>query len=128
MDFSLQSLLRVAGFVIDLSGVINGRKSMQMLMNVKFPLEPFNSAVRDGSVGDKMRKILSAIQPEVAYFTERDGHRGGVFVVEIKDPSEVPTFAEPFFLTFNAEVELRIAMKPEDLGRANLEALGEKWA
>jgi hypothetical protein len=36
--------------------------------------------------------------------------------------------AEPWFLQFNAEVEYRIAMTPEDLGRADLGALGKKWA
>jgi hypothetical protein len=101
---------------------------MQMLMHVKFPLEPFNSAVRDGSVGEKIRKILADIKPEVAYFTEQDGHRGGVFVVNVNEPSDVPSLAEPWFLTFNAEVEFRVAMKPEDLGRANLDSLGKKWA
>ena len=101
---------------------------MQMLMHVRFPLEPFNSAVRDGSVGEKMRKILADIKPEVAYFTEQDGLRGGIFVVNVNDPSDVPSLAEPWFLTFHAEVEFRIAMKPEDLGRANLESLGKKWA
>jgi len=49
-------------------------------------------------------------------------------VVNVKDPSEVPMLAEPWFLTFNAEVEFRIAMTPEDLARANLGALGKKWA
>jgi hypothetical protein len=47
--------------------------------------------------------------------------------VNVVDSSEVPAFAEPWFLTFNAQVEFRIAMTPEDLGRANLDALGKKW-
>jgi hypothetical protein len=51
-----------------------------------------------------------------------------MFVVNLNDASEIPSFAEPWFLTFNAEVEFRVAMKPEDLGRANLEAIGKKWA
>jgi len=45
-----------------------------------------------------------------------------------EDSSEVPALAEPFFLTFNAEVEFRIAMTPEDLARSGLDALGKKWA
>jgi hypothetical protein len=49
-------------------------------------------------------------------------------VVNVADPSAVPTLAEPWFLTFNAEVEFRIAMTPEDLARASLDALGKKWA
>jgi hypothetical protein len=101
---------------------------MRMIMLVQFPIEPFNTAIRNGSIGDKMHQILDATKPETAYFTERDGHRGGIFVVEVDSPTDVPRLAEPWFLTFNATVEFRIAMTPEDLGRANLGALGKKWA
>ena len=101
---------------------------MRMLMNVKFPIEPFNTAVRDGSIGPKMQKILEAIKPEVAYFTERYGHRGATLVVNVNNPSDVPVLAEPFFLLLNAEVEFRIAMSPEDLARASLDKLGKSWA
>jgi hypothetical protein len=101
---------------------------MRVLMHIKFPLEPFNSAVRDGSAGPKIQKIMEAIKPEAAYFSEHDGHRGGTLVVNMKDASELPSFAEPFFLTFNANIEFRIAMTPEDLAKANLDALGKKWA
>ncbi len=100
---------------------------MRMLMHVTLPLEPFNTAVRDGSAGEKIRRILDATKPEAAYFTEQNGHRGGTFVVDLKDPSEVPALAEPWFLTFNAEIEFRIVMTPEDLGRAGLDGLGKKW-
>jgi hypothetical protein len=101
---------------------------MRMLMHVELPLEPFNTAVRDGTASQKMQRILEAIKPEAAYFSEQNGRRGGVLVVNVKDPSDVPMLCEPWFLTFNAEVELRIAMTAEDLARANLEALGKKWA
>jgi hypothetical protein len=101
---------------------------MRMLMHVRFPLEPFNSAVRNGTAGEKIQRILESIKPEAVYFTEQNGHRGGTLVVNVKDSSEVPALAEPFFLTFNAEVEFRIAMTPEDLARSGLDALGKKWA
>ncbi len=101
---------------------------MRMLMHVHFPLEPFNSAVRDGSIGQKMHKILEAIKPEAAYFCEHNGQRGGTLVVNLNDPSDVPRLAEPWFLTFNAQVEFRVAMTPDDLAHANLESLGKQWA
>jgi hypothetical protein len=100
---------------------------MRMLMHVQLPLEPFNAAVRDGTAGEKIRRILESIKPEAAYFSEQNGRRGGTLVVDVKDASDVPALAEPWFLTFNAEVEFRIAMTPEDLGRANLDVLGKKW-
>lgn len=100
---------------------------MRMLMDVEFPVEPFNAHVRDGSAGAKIKKILEAIKPEAAYFAERNGKRGGTFVVNVNSPSDIPVLAEPFFLTFNASVQFHVAMTPEDLGRANVEALGKQW-
>jgi hypothetical protein len=100
---------------------------MRMLVHVEFPLEPFNTHVKNGTAGQKIQKILEAIKPEAAYFTEFDGKRGGTLVVDVKTPSDIPALAEPFFLTFNAEIRVRIAMTPEDLGRANIDALGKAW-
>ena len=100
---------------------------MRMLVHVEFPLEPFNTMVRNGTAGQKIQKILEAIKPEAAYFTEFDGKRGGTLVVNVNNASDVPALAEPFFLTFNAEIRVRIAMTPEDLGKANLETLGKAW-
>jgi hypothetical protein len=101
---------------------------MRMLMQIQLPPEPFNTAVREGTIGQKMQRILEAIKPEAAYFSEQHGHRGAILVVNVNDASDIPALAEPWFLTFNAEVEFRIAMTPEDLAHANLEALGKKWA
>ena|SRR5579863_9870301 len=100
---------------------------MRMIMLVQCPVEPFNTLVRNGTIGPKMKQILDATKPEAAYFTEREGHRGGIFVVDVKSPSDVPRLAEPWFLTFNAEVEFRIAMTPEELGKAHLDSLGKTW-
>ena len=101
---------------------------MRVLMHLEFPLEPFNTAVRDGSAGPKMKRILEAIKPEAAYFCENHGRRGGTLVVNLDDPSGIPALAEPWFLTFNAQIEFNVAMTPEDLARAGLETLGKKWA
>jgi hypothetical protein len=49
-------------------------------------------------------------------------------IIDIDDASEVPKFAEPWFLTFNADVQFHIAMSPEELGRSGLEKLGKKWS
>lgn len=101
---------------------------MRMLMQVQWPNEPFNTAVRDGTAGKKMQKILAATKPEVAYFTEDDGFRTAFMVINVDDPTQIPALAEPWFLTFHAEVRFRVAMTPEELGRANLESLGKEWA
>ena len=101
---------------------------MKMLMNVRFPHEPFNTLVRDGKVGEIIGRILDDLKPESIYFTEQDGTRGAVAVINVDDSSRIPSFSEPFFLNFDADCEFRIAMSPEDLVNAGLEDLGKKWA
>jgi hypothetical protein len=100
---------------------------MRILLNVKLPHQQFNAAVRDGTAGSKLNQILEAIKPEAVYFTEQDGHRGAVLVVDLPDPSRIPALAEPWFLIFDADVEFRVVMTSEDLDRAGLDELGKKW-
>jgi len=99
-----------------------------MLLWAKFPHEPFNTAVRDGTIGPKMKRILDDAKPEAVYFTEYKGQRTCIMIVDVKDPSQVPAFAEPWFLAFNADVEFHIVMTPQDLERGGLDALGKKWS
>jgi hypothetical protein len=46
----------------------------------------------------------------------------------VADPSKVPALAEPWFLTFNADVKFEIVMTPADLEKAGLDQLGKRWA
>ena len=101
---------------------------MRILLNVKIPHQTFNAAVKDGTAGPKLNRILEAIKPEAVYFTEQNGGRGAVLVVDLPDPSQIPALAEPWFLTFQADVEFRVAMTPDDLKKAGLENLGKKWS
>ena len=100
---------------------------MRMLIDFNFPLEPFNTLVRNGTAGQKIQEILEEIKPEAVYFSERGGKRGGIMIVDVTDPSKVSAIAEPFFLTFNASVEFHIVMGPEELGRTGLDELGKKY-
>ncbi|MGH9615408.1 MAG: DUF3303 domain-containing protein [Acidobacteriaceae bacterium] len=100
---------------------------MRVILKIKLPIEPFNSAVKDGSAGKKIKRILDETKPEAAYFTAVDGHRGGILIVDLADPSKIPSLAEPWFLQFNAECEIHPAMTPEDLAKGSLDKLGKKW-
>ena len=100
---------------------------MRMILNVVFPHEPFNTLAREGTAGEIIGKILEAAKPEAVYFLEDDGQRSGILVINVKDQSEIPSFAEPWFLNFEADCKFRIAMTPEDLQRAGLAELGKKW-
>ena len=100
---------------------------MKMLVNVTCPVEPFNSMVRNGTAGETMVRIIESTRPETIYFTEFDGNRSVVMIVEVASASAVPTIAEPWYLNFEAECEFKIAMSPDDLMKANLSDLGKKW-
>ncbi|HEX5758227.1 MAG TPA: panthothenate synthetase [Thermoanaerobaculia bacterium] len=101
---------------------------MKMLLNVRIPHQQFNDAVKDGTAGSKLNRILEAIKPESVYFTEQNGHRGAVLIVDLPDASKIPALAEPWFLTFQADVEFRIVMTPDDLKNAGLDELGKEWS
>jgi hypothetical protein len=99
-----------------------------MLLQVNFPHARFNAAIKDGTVTKKMQHILEDAKPEAVYFTEIDGQRCALLVVNVEDASKIPTYAEPWFLTFDADIKFRPVMTPDDLSRAGLEALGKKWS
>ncbi len=100
---------------------------MRMLIDVSFPLEPFNTMVKNGTAAQVIDRVMADIKPEAAYFSERGGKRGGILIVDVPDPSKVPAIAEPFFLLFNASVEFHIVMTPDDLAKSGLDDLGKKW-
>ena len=100
---------------------------MRVLLKVMMAHEEFNAAIRNGSVGKKMQRILDEQKPEAAYWTEFDGKRTGLLVVELPDASKIPALAEPWFLTFKADVQIHPVMTNEDLAKAGLDALGKKW-
>ena len=89
--------------------------------------DPFNAAVKDGTAGQKLGRIIDETKPEAIYFTEQQGGRGAVMIVDMSDPSKIPALAEPWFLTFNASVEFRVVMTPDDLHKAGLDEVGKRW-
>ncbi len=96
-------------------------------MQVYFPVEEFNEAVRDGTAGESLQRIIAEAEPQAVYFVEQDGQRAAFLVIDVADSAEIPALAEPWFLTFKADVQFRIAMTPDDLARAGLEELGGRW-
>jgi hypothetical protein len=92
---------------------------MRMLLRVSIPVEAGNAAAKAGTLGSTVEQILADLKPEAAYFFADDnGNRAGSIVFDMKDSSEIPAVAEPWFLAFNAEVSLRPIMNPQDLAKA----------
>lgn len=100
---------------------------MRMLMKISIPNDGFNPYVRNGSAGHKMQEILGQMKPEAVYFTEMNGKRTGICILDVPQPSAVPALAEPWFVLFNAEVEFHIVMSPDDLAKSGLEEMAKNW-
>lgn len=91
---------------------------MRFLLKAELPVEASNAAIKDGSLPKTMQSILEQFKPEAAYFTAQNGKRTAFLFLEMKDPSQMPALAEPWFLAFNASVEMTPVMLPEDLMKA----------
>ncbi|GAA3526129.1 DUF3303 family protein [Zobellella aerophila] len=91
---------------------------MRFLLKVNIPVEAGNTAAKAGTLGATIQSILADLKPEAAYFTDNNGQRAGFIVFEMQDAAEIPAIAEPWFLAFNASIELHPVMIPADLANA----------
>jgi hypothetical protein len=82
---------------------------------VQMDVEAGNRAIRDGSWGQAMERLVQQVQPEAAYFTALDGKRTGLIFFDLKEPSQIPVVAEPLFMAVNASIDFSPAMTPEDV-------------
>jgi hypothetical protein len=90
-----------------------------MLLRVSIPVETGNAAAKAGTLGTTIEKILADLKPEASYFMADDhGNRSGSIVFDMKDTSQIPSIAEPWFQAFNARISLRPVMNPQDLAGA----------
>ena len=92
---------------------------MRMLMRVSMPADASNAAIANGTLVSMVQKFMAQHKPEAAYFFADDnGRRSASIVLDMKDPSEIPGLAEPWFLAFNAQVTFRPVMSAKDLAAA----------
>jgi hypothetical protein len=93
---------------------------MRMLFTASIPTDAGNAAAKAGTLGSTIEKILADLKPEAAYFVADDnGCRSAWIIFDMKDTSEIPAVAEPWFLAFNATVSIRPVMNPQDLAKAS---------
>lgn len=92
---------------------------MRMLLRVSIPNETGNAAAKAGTLGSTIERILKPLKPEATYFFADDnGQRSASVIFDLKDSSDIPAVAEPWFFAFNAKVSLRPVMNVKDLAKA----------
>jgi len=103
---------------------------MRVMLTFSINPEKGDQLIKEGRIGETMASILEDLQPEAAYFTDVEGTRGGVLVVDMEDASQIPAVTEPLLLGLGATVHMQPVMTPEDLRGAAGEALqqmGQKY-
>lgn len=88
---------------------------MRTLLKVTMPAAAANRAMRDGLLPKVLEQTMATLKPESAYFTGSGGERSAMFVFDMKDSSQMPVIAEPFFMQLEARVEFTPVMNMEDL-------------
>ncbi len=91
---------------------------MRFLLKVNIPVDAGNAAARAGKLAGTIQSILAEQKPEAVYFTDDKGQRTGFIFLDMQDASQIPAIAEPWFLAFNAQVEIHPVMVPDDLTKA----------
>ena len=97
---------------------------MRMMLKFSLPVEKGNQAFKDGSLGKVMETIMTKLKPEAAYFGAMDGKRSGILFFDLNDASQIIETVEPFFLNYNAAVELTPVMTGDDLRKGLAKASG----
>ena len=103
---------------------------MRFLIKVNIPVKTGNRLAKARKLSTTIQSILSDLKPEAAYFTDTNGQRTGFLFLEMQEASQIPAIAEPWFLAFNASIEIHPVMVPADLAKAGsaIEAAVKKYS
>ncbi|MCE9584090.1 MAG: hypothetical protein K8T20_16525 [Planctomycetes bacterium] len=88
---------------------------MRMMMKVTIPVEAGNRGVKEGLLPKTVMGFVERMKPESCYFIAEGGKRTGYFFFDLKDPTLIPTVAEPFFMNLHAAIEITPAMNLDDM-------------
>jgi hypothetical protein len=88
---------------------------MRVMVRFSFPVDAGNAAIRIGKLEKVFQQLIEDLKPEAAYFHAVDGNRGGFFIVNMQESSQIAEIAERLFFGVNARIELVPVMSVDDL-------------
>ena len=99
---------------------------MRMMMRVSVPIENANKAIQDGSMGKILQAQIEKLRPEAVYFHAADDVRTALLFIDVKEASDMPVIADPFFQGVSARITFTPVMNVQDFqaGMAKLAKSG----
>ncbi|MFZ1876107.1 MAG: hypothetical protein WAU25_03640 [Nitrososphaeraceae archaeon] len=91
---------------------------MRVLVRAMIPTVAGNKMVKDPNFLKNLEEYIQKFNCEAAYFTEVNGNRTMVFVLDLPSSDMIPEIAEPIFQEHEANVEIHPAMNLDDLKKA----------
>jgi hypothetical protein len=88
---------------------------MRVMVKFSFSVDAGNAAIRTGKLEKVFQQLIEDLKPEAAYFHAVDGDRGGFFIVNMQESSQIAEIAERLFFGVNAKIELVPVMTADDL-------------
>jgi hypothetical protein len=103
---------------------------MRFMLKAVMDTEKANAVARSGGLGKTIQGIVAELKPEAAYFTDDHGKRTAYIFFDMRDASQIPAIAEPWFLALNAHIEFHAVMNADDLAKAapGIEQAVKKYA
>ena len=91
---------------------------MRVLVRAMIPTSAGNKMVKDPNFLKNLEDYIRRFNCEASYFTEVNGNRTMVLVLDLASPDMIPAIAEPLFQGYEANVEIHPAMNLDDLKKA----------
>jgi hypothetical protein len=91
---------------------------MRVLVRAMIPTVAGNRMVKDLNFLKNLEEYLQKFNCEAAYFTEVNGSRTMVLILDLPSTEMIPAIVEPLFQGFDANVEIHPAMNLDDLKKA----------
>jgi hypothetical protein len=115
---------------VDAVSKIVQEENMRFMLKAVMDTEKANAVSRAGALGKTIQSIVAELKPEAAYFTDDHGKRTAYVFFEMRDASQIPAVAEPWFLALNAHIEIHAVMVADDLAKAgpSIEQAAKKYA
>lgn len=88
---------------------------MRTMLVIHMDTQKGSQMIEKDEMAQFMQSALERLRPEAAYFGPQGGVRTAFVVIDLEDPSQLPSIAEPFFSRLGARVEMFPVMTADDV-------------